>query len=245
MITKNDVIARLDELKEYSINQKTIDLNLKCEEEGGTDKEFYKQAIKDCTDLYISLMQPLYTAVNSYFDGDRSAFTNPLNELAEWLHNDLWQRQSKWEVEPPKTSSNAPASYSDLTKLFYTFDWINTSNEDFYNAWAYSVPETTGGSTTTTNIEPLPSSNSLVSAWTIELNNAYKVELQNIDSLGTYLYNSMGYNSSFMLWEDTGKLLFSPETKDLAKVIFCDRKLLEVANTLNISIYIPTYLRGE
>lgn len=254
MLNKNDVIARLDQLKEYCVTQKSIELNLKCEEDLKTStdieetKEFYKQAIKDCTDLYISLMQPLYTAVNSYFDGDRSAFTKPLNELAEWLHNELWQSLSKWEFAPPQTSSNPPSAYSDLRNLFYTFGWINTSNEEFYNAWNYYVPETTEEDTTTEEdikVEPLPSSNSFIGKWEAEINNAYKVELQNIDSLGVYLYNSMGYNSSFMLWEDTGNLLFSPETKDLAKIIFVDRKLIEAVKTLNISIYIPTYLRGE
>lgn len=210
MLTKNDVITRLDKFKTYSITQKP-----KFEED------------------YAKLMQPLYTAVNNYFSYDRSKFAKPLNELAEWLHNELWQKQSKWEVALPKTSSNAPASYSDLTKLFYTFDWTNTSNEDFYKAWVYE-----------TVIEPSPSSNPLIDKWITQFNGVYKAELENIDILSTYLYESMSNNNSFMLWEDTGTLLSAPETKDLAKVIFIDRKLLEVVKALNISIYIPTYLRG-
>lgn len=255
MYVKTDIIPKLNSLKEYTIATKTAELNQKCENEIAdlidlTEiekiKEFYAQTIKDCEQRYIALMQPLYQAVNNYFNADRSSLANPLNRLAEYMHGELWEQLSKWDNKAPNYSGSRPQSYYDLTKIFYTFDWINTSNETFYNAWAYVTPETeTTEEEDEHDPEPLPSSNSLVKSWISSIDNGKNQELPNINSLNEHLENSMCSISSFNLWEDRGTLYYAPETKDLAQTIFIDRKLIEVSKKLNIPVYIPTYLRGN
>lgn len=255
MRVKADIIPKLDELKAYTISTKTAELNQKCENEIASlidltkikeIKEFYAQAIKDCEQRYIASMQQLYETVNNYFDADRSSLANHLNRLAEYMYGEQWEQLSEWDNKAPNYSGSRPQSYYDLTKIFYNFDWLDTTNEDFYDAWAYEVPvvETTEEEDVH-DLEPLPVSNSLVNAWVSSINNGKNQELPNINSLNEHLENSMCSTSSFNLWEDRGTLHYAPETKDLAKVIFIDRKLLEAIKKLNIPAYIPTYLRGN
>lgn len=226
---KNEIIQKIDQLKSYSIQQKTSE---------------NPDNLEECISLFSSLMQPLYSAVNAYFSADRSAFTKPMNLVAEQMRSMLWDELSKWEIPcPTPSASGAPASYNDLTELFYKFGWITTTNDTFYNAWKYKVPESSGG-TTTTELDPIPDGNPLIDSWVAEINSAVAKELKNVNDLNLFLENAICANSPYMLWEDTGNLESSPETKDLAKVIFVDRKFKFVCDKFNIPAYIPTYLRG-
>lgn len=221
MYTKDQVLTKLNELLTYSIEQ---------------EPDFESQ--------FSSLMQPIFNAVNSYFDADRSALKKPLNDLGLYLHNELWQRGAVWEGGfDMGLGSNPPETYNDLRKMFYQFDWMTTNKEDFYNSWVWGVPTPPEGSEGTTTTEPEPLSHPMVSAWASEVSQAQSNELPAINALADWLEDSMAQSGSVSLWEDTGALLSAPETSDLAQTIFVDRGLLEAAKILNLQIYIPTYLR--
>lgn len=213
MYTKDQVLEKLNSLLQYSITQEA-----------------------DYSTQYESIVDTANAAVNGYFDADKSVFKKPLDDLAMYLHNDLWQRGAKWSGEFNfNFSSNYPANYTDMRKLFYEFDWIiEITNEQFHNAWVMGSTEDTTPAT--------PTSNTYISILKSDLLNAHQNELANIDSLASWLEESMGDYGSIMLWENVGSLVSAPETNDIAKVVFQDRYFLEAINLLNLPVYIPSYI---
>ena len=151
-----------------------------------------------------------------------------------------------------------PESYNDLTKLFYDFTWfMELSNEEFFNAWSYASPES--DDPTMPPEPPIPSSNGYISRLSSDLilvavesetgetvsKPIIDQELENVDALATWLEKSMSQSGSVTLWEDQGALVEAPETKPLAYKIFLDMGLLEAINTLDLPVYIPTYLNSD
>lgn len=228
MYAKQSILAKLDELLQYSISQIPT-LSYEGKETFGSD--------------YTSVVSGGKSSVNAYFSTDRSKFKKPLDDLCLYLHNELWQRGAKWEGEFDMGFSNDfPESYNDLRKMFYDFDWfMDLTNENFFKGWSYKAPESTDPLVTPTEV---PSSNTYISRLCSELTEVQiEQELKNIDDLGTWLEQSMGQSGSVTLWEETGALLEAPKTNDLAKIIFEERGLLEAVDCLGLPVYVPTYLR--
>lgn len=221
MHTKNQVLSKLNEFLSYSVTQEP-----------------------DFESEFTGLMQPVITAVNGYFNTDRSAFKKPLDDLGLFLHNELWQRGAKWEGNfDMGLGTNPPESYNDLRKLFYQFPLMRVAPETFYSVWVWGVPEGSGEEGGAT-LDPIPLSNPLITSWVTEITSYPQTELKNIDSLATWLETSMSQSGNVMLWEEAGALIEAPETKDIAKTVFIDRGLLEAVNILSLPVYIPTHLRG-
>ena len=84
MYLKPLILAKLDELLEYSIAQIPT-LNYEEKETFGT--------------YYSSIVSSGAASVNAYYSVDRSNFKKPLNDLGLYLYNELWQRGAKWEDE--------------------------------------------------------------------------------------------------------------------------------------------------
>ena len=230
MYTKSNILAKLDELLQYSIAQiPTLDY------EG---KETFDAK-------YESVVSSGESSVSEYFSADRSQFKKPLDDLSLYLHNELWQRGAKWEGEfDMGFSDDFPESYTDLRKMFYDFSWfMELTNEEFFDAWVYEAPEVAPATEEGGAATPEPSSNSYISRLSSELPTIFDVELKNIDDLGTWLEKSLGQSGSVALWEETGALLEAPKTNDLAKIIFEERGLSEAVETLGLPMYVPTYLR--
>ena len=200
---------------------------------------------------YVSLTSSMKSSVSAYFGANRSQFKKPLDDLGLYLHNDIWQRNAEWDVKfDMKFGTDYPKDYSDLTKLFYDFTWLmELTNEAFFNAWVYGVPETATATASDEGGEtlapPEPLSNSYISRLVSDLSTAIADELKNIDNLGKWLETAMGDYGSVMLWEETGALLNAPKTTDIAKIVFIDRGLLEAIEILDLPVYIPSYLRKD
>ncbi len=242
MYAKQTILAKLDELLQFSIAQiPTLDYEEK--ETFGT--------------YYSSIVSSGSASVSGYFSEDRSQFKKPLDDLGLYLYNELWQRGAKWETEYDMGLRNDfPESYNDLRKIFYDFTWfMELSNEAFFNAWSYASPESADPLVT---LPPVPSSNGYISRLSSALvlvatesetgevsKTIFQEELENVDALATWLEKSMSQSGSVSLWEDQGALLEAPETKPLAYKIFLDMGLLEAINTLNLPVYIPTYLNSD
>lgn len=242
MYAKQTILAKLDALLQYSISQiPTLDYEEK--ETFGT--------------YYSSIVSSGASSVNGYYSVDRSNFKKPLNDLGLYLYNELWQRGAKWETEYDLGLRNDfPESYHDLRKLFYDFDWfMELTNEAFFNAWSYASPESEDP--TMPPEPPVPSGNSYISRLCSALilvatesetgeivsKSIIQEELENVDALATWLEQSMSESGCVSLWEDQGALMDAPETRPLAYQIFLDMGLREAIYTLNLPVYIPTYLR--
>ncbi len=243
MYAKQTILAKLDEFLQYSIAQiPTLDYE---------EKETFDS-------YYTSIVSGGKSSTSAYFGVDRSQFKKPLDDLGLYLYNELWQRGAKWETEYDMGLRNDfPESYQDLRKMFYQFDWLmELSNEEFFNAWSYASPESDDPLVT---LPPVPSSNSYISRLSAALvlvatesetgevtsKPIIQEELENIDALATWVEQSMSQSGSVTLWEDQGTLVEAPETRPLAYKIFLDMGLLEAINTLNLPVYIPTYLNSD
>lgn len=224
MITKQEVINKLDALKAYSVQQKP-------------DFETY----------YTELMQPVYDAVNAYFNTSRSNFVKPVTEYIFQAYCDINVRNQQWEIEfPVNYPSDYPTGYNDLRDCFYSFNGLMTvTNEQFFNVWVEETPTTetmdnTGGGTLT----PVPVSNPYLTTWQTEITDAPTDELSKINACVEWLKNSGDSTILIDLLEDRGTLISSMEREDIALMIYNDRHVLEVLNERNISAYIPSYIGG-
>ena len=231
MYLKQIILAKLEELLQYTITQIPT-LNYE-------NKETFNAA-------FTNIVSSGASSVKSYYDGDRSKFKKPLDDLGMYLHNELWQRNAKWENEYDMGfSDDYPEHYNDLRKMFYDFDWfMNLSNDAFFKAWTYGIPEAAviddeGGAAPTEE----PVSNSYISRLCTELTEEqFTKELKNIDALADWLSDSMSQSGCVTLWEDTGSLEESSDTRPLAYTIFLDMGLKEAIDTLGLPVYIPTYI---
>jgi len=214
MYTKDQIIEYLNSLLDYSIQKNP-------EEANG----------------FRSYMQPLFSAVNSYFDGNRNSFSKPLEDLQLSLYSEQWERSVKWEFHfERKFGTNPPESYYDLRKLFFSHDYMNTTKEEFHNSWYYETSSDDSGS------YYVLAGNTWISGWTSELNAAKEVELDTIKDLTNWSDRSVSDGTMILLWENQGRLLKSLTTEEIANIIFIDKGLKEAIEVLNLPCYKPSYI---
>ena len=220
MISKQEVITKLDELKAYSIQQKPT---------------FESE--------YTSLMAPLYTAVNTYFSTVPDGMINAITLFIHEAYCDTWNRNAVWEN---KFTSNRPASLpagvADFRKNFYGFDWLDTPSATFYAAWVVGTPE---GSDTGAPATPKPIKNTLIDTWVAEVIAAPAQDLANVIASKDFCAESSNSDILISLLEDSGKLLESMDREEIAEDIYITRGLLEVIQAKGYNIYIPTYLQNN
>lgn len=218
MITKQEVINKLDALLAYSVEQKP-------------DFESY----------YETLMKPCYDAVNAYFSASRDNFKKPTEEYIFQAYCDINQRNQVWE-KPVEYNfpTNYPTGYNDFRDCFYSFsDILTCSNETFFNAWLEEAPESTDPTVTPT---PVPIDNPYITAWTADITEAPTKELAQINACVEWLKNSGDGKILLDLLENQGTLVKSMEQQEIASIIYKSRHVLEVLNERNISVYVPTYM---
>lgn len=215
---QDEIIAKIDALRDYSAKGKY--------------------------DNYADKMQELYTAVNSFYERDRSQLKNSLEDLVLFVHNDIWMRNAKFEYEFNKNFRNDyPDSYFDLSKLFvddFFVSIVNTTNEEFFNAW--TEKQIGFDNINHSGIYELDS-NLLVEEWIETIPTDDSSTLENIDNLAKWCELDLQGSNMISLWENQGKILSQKDTKEIAQIIYINRKLKEMNDVLDIGLYIPTYLR--
>ena len=216
MITKEQVLAKLDELKAYCIEQ---------------DK------------LTGPLFSPVYSAVDSYFSGSIAGLAQALTEVIQYMYNDLTRRSTVHEFEyEMKLPTNYPAGYNNVVDCFYKFaSLLAMSNATLFNAFVYGVPEGAGDSEGGTEV---PISNPYLTTWATEITAAVNTDLQAVQTLADWCKNSGGNYDLICLLENQGRIVSQLKQKEKAHTIYLDRKVLEVITARNLSVYIPTYLRS-
>lgn len=218
MITKAQVLAKLDELKAYSIEQ---------------------------DELTGPLFSPVYSAVDSYFNNQSDGLAQALTEVVQYMYNDLTRRSTVHEFEyEMKLPTNYPVGYNNVVDCFYKFaSLLAMSNATFFNAFVYGVPEGAGDSEGGGGTE-VPISNPYLTTWATEITAAVNTDLQAVQTLADWCKNSGGNYDLICLLENQGRIVSQQKQKDKARTIYLDRKVLEVITARNLSVYIPTYLRS-
>lgn len=222
MLTQAEVIAKLDELKAYSITQKPQ----------------FEQ-------YYTNLMQSVYTAVNVYFSTIPDGMIEALENYVFQTYCDIHTRSIVYEnpVEGASLPTNYPVGYNDIRDCFYKFDWANEiTPETFFNAWVEGVP--TDPETQLPTGENQPLSNPYLTQWESEITSAHADEVESVTVVNTWCETNAGSLNLINLLEDQGRILDSKSMQQVANTIYNEHGLLDVLNTRGYEVYIPTYLRG-
>lgn len=220
MITKEEVLAKLDQFKAYSIEQEPSN-----------------------EESYTELMAPLYEAVNTYFSTTPSGMIEALENYVHQTYCDISVRSIKYET-PIEVNypTDYPEGYNDIRTCFYTFPLMETTQEDFFNAWVEGTP------TEPTAVEPPPStpsivSNSLIDQWLPEIQSAPTNDVARVKSVNEWCANTAGTGNMINLLEDQGRILDSKGTQEIAQIIYIDHHLLEVIRTKGFQVYVPSYIK--
>lgn len=218
MITKEQVLAKFDELKAYSIEQ---------------------------DELTEPLFSPVYTAIDSYFSNQNADLAQALTEVVQYMYNDLTRRSTVHEFEyEMKLPTNYPVGYNNVVDCFYKFSsLLAMSNATLFNAFVYGIPEGAGVREGGGGTE-VPISNPYLTTWATEITAAVNTDLQAVQTLADWCKNSGGNYDLICLLENQGRIVSQQKQEQKARTIYIDRKMLEVITARNLSVYIPTYLRS-
>lgn len=218
MITKEQVLEKLDIIKEYSVEQ-----------DPATEPFF----------------EPVYAAVNSYFDANPS-LEDTMRDVIKCLYMDIINRttisSNHLDYGLP---TNFPKGYNDLEKCFYQFASIFQATEkEVFDAFVYEVPETSATSASTSGAgQKIPTSNPMLTAWTAEITVAPQTDVDNLNAIVEFCKSGAEGSSLIRLFEDPGKLEQMKSTSDLANIIYIERKATSVIKVRKLKTHIPTYLK--
>ena len=149
MIKKEQVLAKLDALKAYTIAQNVP--------ENTSDLDY--------TSYYEALMSPLYNAVNVYFSTKLPEFNSVLKLVVFNMYCHTVDLNTEYDDGLERdVATDIPQYYNDLREIYYAFPWLSISNEEFFSAWTYGQEETSTASEGGGALSPvIPLSNSYVS----------------------------------------------------------------------------------
>lgn len=218
MITKEQVVKKLDTLKEYSVKQ-----------DPATEPFF----------------EPVYIAVNSYFSANPS-LEDAMRDVIKSLYMDIMNRtticSNHLDYGLP---TNFPKGYNNLEKCFYQFASVFKATEKaVFDAFVYGVPKTSATSTRTGGAgQKVPTSNPMLTAWTAEITAAPQTDVDNLNAIVEFCKSGAEGSSLIRLFEDPGKLEQMKSTSDLAQMIYVERKATSVIKARKLKTHIPTYLK--
>lgn len=218
MYAKTDVTNKLAELKAYSIAEEP---------------------------LTESLFSPIESAVQAYFNAVAGT-AGSFRDVIKYMYNDIFRRTTVYENEfPLNLPTNYPAGYSDLRACFYDFATLmEIDNETFYNGFIFESQSTgTGGTGGSTVIVPVR--NTYLDTWTTAITNATTLNPASVAAMAEWCKNSEGDCDLVDLLEDRGIILEQKSREEITQIIYIERGLLEVVQTLGISVYIPTLLQNQ
>lgn len=217
MIKKEEVLAKLDALKAYTIAQ-----------DSGNKSYF------------TALMAPMYTAVNTYFDTHNPEFDSTLKLVVFNMYCHTVDLTTEYDDGLERdVATNIPQYYNDLREIYYNFPILSVSNKSFFDAWVYGSV-TDGGSGTSANV---PKSNQYVATFISDVSTAQETELERLKGLLNWLETASDLSLVEVL-ENTGRVTKSLSTQEIGTIIYRDRGVKEIITDKGYSVYIPTYMRG-
>lgn len=218
LIEKTMVVQKLNELLAYS--------------KGRDDKN--ANAIE-------ALFSPVFTVLNSYFDNQNPSLGTALNDVVQYMYFDIDRRTTKYQNEFEQGLSNDfPIGYNDVTLCFYQFETLlGVSNSTFFSAFVYGIPADGSGT------DDVPQSNSYLTNWETEIQNAISGDLSNVKTLAEWCKYSGGNADLVSLLEDRGEIVESKSQKEVSDLIYIERKVLSIVQSKNLGTYVPSiYKKG-
>lgn len=190
--------------------------------------------------LTAALFAPVETVITSYFDGNTAGLSAALEDVVKYMYNDVSRRTTVHEFEyDMKLPNDFPVGYNDITECFYQFEELLTVSESsFFNAFVYAEGATGEGAAA------IPQSNPYLDRWAAEITTAITGDLENVKALAEWCKNSGGCCDLVCLLENRGRTLESKSVKEIAAIIYYDKKLHEVITARQLEVYLPTYFRG-
>jgi len=129
MVSKEEVLAKIEQLKTYSTTQNAL-----------TAQSFVT----------------LETAVNTYYNQDFKTLQTTFNDMVLYMFCDISRRTTKFEKEfESGLPTDFPKGYDNLELCFYQFEELLTiSNADFYKTFKITTSTDGTGNTTSTVENP-------------------------------------------------------------------------------------------
>lgn len=241
MIKREEVLAKLDAFKAYSIAH-AEEKQIEYDNENGNYESYYT-----------ALMSPFYNAVNTYFSTKLDEFNSVLKLVVFNMYCHTVDLTTEYDDGLERdVATNIPQYYNDLREIYYAFPWLSVSNAEFFSAWTYGREETSTASEGGGTLSPIiPLSNSYVSRWTRELigdpeneiPGEPERELERMKGLLNWLETASDL-SLVELLENTGRVTKSLSTQEIGTIIYRDRGVKEIITDKGYNVYIPTYMRG-
>lgn len=219
MITKNQVLLKIDALKNYCI------------------------ANGEPTGTYSTFINVLNTPINNYFSQPPDGLLDKMNYLIPQIFSDLMNRDTTFEKPIGKAlSTDYPKGYDDLSLLFdgdgaFT-EILNMNAATFLNG--FPVQSTTDETTGTTSV--VVETNPIIAEWVAKINAAHSAELEKIQAIISFCERGSYNQGLISLFENRGKMTRSKTNQDLAADIYITKKYKEVIQAFNLDVHIPTYL---
>lgn len=188
-----------------------------------------------------ALFSPVITVVNSYFDNSNPALGTALNDVVQYMYFDVDRRTTKYEHEFEQGLSNDfPIGYNDVTLCFYQFKTLlDVTASTFFSAFVYGIPVDGSGT------DEVPQSNSYLTNWETEIQNAISGDLANVKALAEWCKYSGGNADLVSLLEDRGEIVESKSQKEVSDLIYIERKVLSIVQSKNLGTYVPSiYKKG-
>lgn len=219
MITKNQILEKITELKNYCITN------------------------GESTGDYAGFISVLTEPINNYYSHPPDGLLDKMNYLIPQIFNDLMYRSTTYENPIGKPlSTDYPQGYADLAALFdgggaFT-EIMNMDAETFLNG--FPVETVTDGTTGTSST--VVKTNPIIAAWTAEINAAHSAELDKIQAIISFCERGSYNQGLISMFEDRGTMTRTKSNRDLAHEIYIDKKYKDVIQSFNLDVHIPTFL---
>lgn len=189
--------------------------------------------------LTAGLFAPVEAAIATYFSDNAAGLPAALEDVVKYMYNDISRRTTVYEFEFDMYLANDfPTGYNDITECFYQFEeLLAVSESSFFNAFVYEGATEAGAAA-------IPQSNPYLDRWTAEITAALDNDLANVKALAEWCKNSGGCCDLVCLFENRGRTLESKTVKEIAAMIYHDKKLKEVITARQLIVYLPSYFRG-
>ena len=215
-MTKQDILDKLQELENYSIQQ------------------------TNHSELS-SVMNTFENSLNAFLNNIPNSCKEQLKELPVKFCMDYFRRNTAYSDDSKfglSLPTNYPLGYNNLMDLFggLQFDGIlNVSNDDFANAWTFYQQDPV-------TLETPDPTNTYITQWSTQINNLSANVSGNLQTLLNF-YDDAGNWNEISMFENRGQLLYTVEKEKFVNDLFIIKKWLDVINLFNLDAYIPISLR--
>ena len=211
MNKKEDIIEKVNSLIQYAVSQG------------------YNNSLLN------SLMSPLLTSVNSFYNLDLSGMVATC--IKALTHAQIRTGIIyKGDYTVPYSLAGAPSGYSDITVLFgFETGLMDTSGAVF----AASITTTTDA---TTGVQSYGSQ--LVTSWISAFTGAVLSVPESLKSIAAF-GNSLGLGDTLKFLLEPVDVKSVPKLDDIASNIYINRKYLALIDTLGLTVYVPSKIRSE